>query len=124
LVVESVQKKFLFVMRSAPRDGARVRESLDMAMTAAAFDQAVRLLMLDDGVFLLKRGQRFEPNGLKPVAPLFEALALYDVEDVFVERESLRGRHLTTEDLVIPVRVVDRTEIAGLTAEHDLVISC
>lgn len=111
-------------MRSAPRDGARVRESLDMAMTAAAFDQAVRLLMLDDGVFLLKRGQRSEPNGLKPVAPLFEALALYDVEDVFVERESLRGRHLTTEDLVIPVRVVDRTEIAGLTAEHDLVISC
>ncbi|MBP1149022.1 sulfurtransferase complex subunit TusC [Methylocaldum sp. BRCS4] len=119
-----MQKKFLFVMRSAPRNGARVRESLDMAMTAAAFDQAVRLLMLDDGVFLLKRGQRFEPNGLKPVAPLFEALALYDVEDVFVERESLRGRHLTTEDLVIPVRVVERADIAGLTAEHDLVISC
>lgn len=124
MVVESVQKKFLFVMRSAPRDGARVRESLDMAMTAAAFDQAVRLLMLDDGVFLLKRGQGAEPSGLKPVAPLFEALALYDVEDVLVERESLRGRHLTTEDLVIPVRVVDRAEIAGLTAEHDIVIPC
>jgi tRNA 2-thiouridine synthesizing protein C len=51
-------------------------------------------------------------------------LALYDVEDVVVELESLRGRHLTAEDLVIPVRVVDRTEIAGLTAEHDIVISC
>jgi len=88
-----------------------------MVMTAAAFDQAVRLLILDDGVFLLKRGQR-------PVAPLFEALALYDVEDILVERESLRERQLTAEDLVIPVRVVERADIAGLTAAHDVVIPC
>lgn len=119
-----MQKRFLFVMRSIPRAGARIGESLDMIMTAAAFDQAVRLLMLDDGVFLLKRGQRPEAGGLKPVAPLFEALALYDVEDVWVERESLRERHLAAEDLVVPVRVVERANIAGLTADHDVVISC
>jgi tRNA 2-thiouridine synthesizing protein C len=118
-----MQKKFLFVMRYASLGGVRVRESLDMIMTAAAFDQAVRLLILDDGVFLLKRGQQPEASGLKPMAPLFEALALYDVEDVLVERASLRERQLTAEDLVIPVRVVDRADIAGLTAEHDVVIS-
>ncbi|CAI8777848.1 tRNA 2-thiouridine synthesizing protein C [Methylocaldum szegediense] len=111
-------------MRSATRGGVRIRESLDMVMTAAAFDQAVRLLILDDGVFLLKRGQRPEASKLAPVAPLFEALALYDVEDVWVERESLEARGLTEEDLVIPVGVVERADIARLSAEHDIVVSC
>lgn len=111
-------------MRSAVRGGVRTRESLDMVMTAAAFDQAVRLLILDDGVFLLKRGQRPEASALAPVAPLFEALALYDVEEVWVERESLAARGLTEEDLVIPVRVLERADIARLPAEHDIVVSC
>lgn len=111
-------------MRRGPTGAVRVRESLDMIMTAAAFDQTVRLLMLDDGVFLLKHGQQPRASGLKPVAPMFEALALYDVEDILVERESLQERHLNAEDLAIPVRIVERGEIAGLTAGHDIVISC
>lgn len=117
-------KKLLFVLRRPPQAGLLVREALDMAMTAAAFDQEVSLLLLDDGVYPLKRGQAPEVAGLPAVAPLFEALALYGIEQVLAERESLAERGLSPADLVIRVDVLDRSAIAGLTQAHDLVIAC
>jgi tRNA 2-thiouridine synthesizing protein C len=117
-----VRKKFLFVMRRAPQAGIRVRETLDMILTAAAFDQSVSLLFLDDGVYQLKRGQHPEAAGLPPVAPMFDALELYDVEDILVERESLAERGLSEADLTLPARVLDRAAIAALTSAHDVVV--
>lgn len=117
-----MRKRFLFVLRRAPHTGVRVRETLDLVLTAAAFDQSVRLLFLDDGVYQLKSGQRPDAIGLPPVAPWFEALELYDVEEVLVERESLEERGLGDAQLVIPVRVIGRSEIAALTAAQDVVM--
>ncbi len=119
-----VPKKLLFVLRRPPQAGMLAREALDMALTAAAFDQDVSLLLLDDGVYQLKRGQAPETAGLLPVAPMFEALALYGIEQVLAERESLAERGLGPADLVVPVCVLDRSAIAGLTQAHDVVISC
>ncbi len=117
-------KKFLFVMRRAPHAGVQVRETLDMILTAAAFDQAVSLLFLDDGVYQIKRGQHPEAAGLPAVAPMFEALELYDVEAVLAERESLLERGLSAADLAIPARIIDRSAIAALIAEHAVVVGC
>ena len=93
-----------------------------MALTAAAFDQPVTVLFLDDGVYQLKRNQRAEATGLPPVVPMFEALALYDLEAVLVEQESLRERGLAERDLLIPVGLLDRAGIAALLASHDVVV--
>ncbi len=116
-------KKFLFILRRSPQQGARVRETLDMLLTVAAFDQPVMLLFLDDGVYQIKRGQSPESVGLPAVAPTFEALALYDVEAVLVERESLAERGLTESDLVIPAEAIARAEIAALVADQDVVVT-
>ena len=116
-------KKFLFILRRSPQHGVRVRETLDMLLTVAAFDQPVTLLFLDDGVYQIKRGQCPESAGLPAVAPTFEALPLYDVETVLVERESLEARGLTESDLVIPVELIARTEIAALVAAGDVVVN-
>lgn len=115
-------KKFLFVMRRAPQAGLRVRETLDLILTTAAFDQSVSLVFLDDGVYQLKRGQHPAAAGLPPVAPLFEALALYDVENIWVESESLAERGLDLADLLIPARPVGRCAVAALVAEHDVAV--
>ncbi|BBL75766.1 sulfurtransferase complex subunit TusC [Methylomagnum ishizawai] len=117
-------KKLLFVLRHPPHAGFRLRESLDMILTAAAFDQTVALLFLGDGVYPLKRGQHPEAAGLPPVAQMFEALELYDVDEVWVERESLAERGLEPADLIIPVRLLDRAAVAGLTAAQDIVVAC
>jgi tRNA 2-thiouridine synthesizing protein C len=116
-------KRFLFILRRAPQAGGRLREILDMVLTTAAFEQPVTLLLLDDGVYPLKRGQRPEAAGLPAVATLFEALELYDVRAVLVERESLAERGLAEADLAIPVRPIDRAEVAALIAGHDVVVN-
>jgi tRNA 2-thiouridine synthesizing protein C len=116
-------KHFLFVIRHAPYAGTAVRENLDMLMTVAAFDQPVRVLFLDDGVFALKAGQRPEALGLKPVAALFAALEVYGVEGLWVEQESLDQRGLNAADLVLPTFGIRRAEVAGFVASADIVVA-
>jgi tRNA 2-thiouridine synthesizing protein C len=119
-----VRKNFLFVLRHPPHGGIHVQESLDIVMTTAAFDQAVRLLFLDDGVFQLKRDQEPAAIGFKHIAPIFTALELYDIEELWVEEESLRERGLTAEDLILPVRLLCRCHVAAFVRSHDVVVSC
>ncbi len=117
-------KNFLFVLRTSPHEGSAVRESLDMLMSAAAFDQRVRVLLLDDGVFLLKSGQRPEALGLKPIAPLFEALEIYDVEGLWMEEESLLERGLPASGLCLAAQALRRIDVPGFIAAADIVVSC
>ena len=117
-------KQFLFVMRRPPHEGIGVRESLDLLMTVAAFDQPVRLLFLDDGVFQLKSGQNPECLGAKPIVPLFSALEVYGIEELWVEEESLAQRGLRPESLILPTRGIKRGAVAGLVASADVVVAC
>lgn len=116
-------KKFLFILRHPPCEGACIRESLDMMMTVAAFAQAVRVLFLDDGVYLLKSGQCSDNTDIKPTAPLFKALELYDVEGLWVEQESLLDRGLNGTNLIVPVYTLPRKEIASFISAADIVVS-
>lgn len=118
------RKKFLFVSRRPPHAGARARESLDMMLAAAAFEQSVNILLLDDGVYQLKSAQAPEVLAAAPIAPLYEALEFYDVEGIWAETESLSARGLSPDDLSVPARLVARERIAGFMAAHDILIEC
>jgi tRNA 2-thiouridine synthesizing protein C len=111
-------------MRHPPHEGSGIRESLDMLMTVAAFDQSVQVLFLDDGVFLLKSGQCPHNPAVKPSAPWFAALAIYDIDELWVEEESLAERGLNVAKLILPVRTLGRAEIAALFAAADIVVAC
>ena len=93
-------------------------------MTTGAFDQTVSLLFLDDGVYQLKSGQQSEKIGVLPVTPLFEALSLYGIEDVYIERESLEERGMKTDQLVIPVCLIERLDIQALIQDQDFLVEC
>lgn len=120
----AVRKNFLFILRCPPHGGVHAQETLDMVLTAAAFDQTVRLLFLDDGVFQLKQGQKPEAIGFKHIAPMFWALELYDIEELWVEEESLRERGLTTEGLLLPVRLLPRRQVPAFIGAQDVAVSC
>ena len=53
-------KSYLFVLQKPAHSGAYAQEMLDIILTTAAFDQAVSILLLDDGVFQLKKGEHPE----------------------------------------------------------------
>ena len=115
-------KKYLFVLRRLPSRGNHVVEALDMILTTAAFDQKVSLLFADDGVLQLKSGQQPEAMGLKDSSAIFKALEVYDVHDLYAESESLAARGLAPDDLILPVRMIGRRDIASLLQAHEVLI--
>ncbi|MDR3439055.1 sulfurtransferase complex subunit TusC [Telmatospirillum sp.] len=116
-------KRFLFINRKGPHGSGHPAELLDAALIAASFEQQVHLAFLDDGVFLLTRGQRPDLIGHKDFTATFGELTDYDIDHVWVERESLSARGLNENDLMIPVTLVERTALAALMADMDVVIS-
>ena len=115
-------KKYLFVLRRSPHNGNHVPEALDMILTTAAFDQQVSVLFADDGVLQLKRLQNPAVMGLKDTAAVFGALAIYDVNTLYIEIESLQARGLDLRDLILPVQAIYRSEVNQLIRQHDVVI--
>lgn len=116
-------KKFMFVNRRAPYGTIFALESLEVVLIAATFDQDVSLVFLDDGVFELVKGQDTQGVGIKNHSKTYRALEGYDVEKLYVERESMDARGLTEDDLIVPVEVLASSEMAALMAEQDVVLS-
>jgi tRNA 2-thiouridine synthesizing protein C len=118
-----VVKRFMYVNRKAPYGTIYALECLEVVLIAAAFDQDVSVVFLDDGVFQLKSNQDTTAIGMKNFSKTYRALDDYDVEKIYVERESLEARGLTADDLVIPVEVVAAAELRQIMANQDVVIS-
>ena len=116
-------KKFMFVNRKAPYGTIYALESLEVVLIAATFDQDVSLAFVDDGVYELVKGQNSKAIGIKNFSPTYRALEGYDVEKLYVERESLDARGLTEHDLLVPVQVLNSADMAALMAEQDVVLS-
>jgi tRNA 2-thiouridine synthesizing protein C len=116
-------KKFLYVNRKAPYGTIYALESLEVVLIAAAFEQDVSMVFLDDGVYQLKKGQETKGVGMKNFSPTYRALEGYDVEKLYVEAESLAERGLTEQDLLVPVEVLDRQAMAELMNEQDVILS-
>ena len=120
---EGTAKKFMFVNRSAPYGTIYALESLEVVLISAAFDQDVSLVFVGDGVWQLKKGQQTKGIETKNFSPTYRALEGYDVEKLYVERESLEERGLAEEDLLVDVTVLSSAELGELMDEQDVVLS-
>jgi tRNA 2-thiouridine synthesizing protein C len=116
-------KKFMFVNRKAPHGTIYALESLEVVLISAAFDQDVSLAFFDDGVYQLKKGQQTKGIETKNFSPTYRALDGYDVEKLYVEKESLEARGLSEGDLLVDVIVLDRKEMGELMDQQDVVLS-
>ena len=122
-MTEGTAKKFMFVNRSAPYGTIYALESLEVVLISAAFDQDVSLVFVEDGVWQLKKGQQTKGIETKNFSPTYRALEGYDVEKLYVERESLAARGLAEEDLIVDVIALSSAELGKLMAEQDVVLS-
>jgi len=116
-------RKFLLLNRRAPHGTIYALESLEVVLIAATFDQEVSLVFMDDGVFELAKGQKTTGIEVKNFSPTYRALEDYDVDKIYVERESLESRGMTSEDLLIPVKILDAAAVGELMAQQDVVLS-
>jgi len=133
----SETKKFLYVNRKAPYGTIYALESLEVVLIGAAFEQDVSLAFLDDGVFQLTKDQKTDAIGVKNFSPTFRALGDFEVTKLYVEQESLDERGLTQSDLQEityededddwaekpSIHIVSRSQMAGIMADQDVVLS-
>jgi tRNA 2-thiouridine synthesizing protein C len=116
-------KKFMFVNRKAPHGTIYALESLEVVLITATLDQDVCLAFIDDGVYQIVKGQDTKALGTKNFSPTYRALEGYDVERLYVDKDSLDARGLTEEDLIVPVEVLETAAMRELMAEQDVVLS-
>lgn len=124
-------KKILFINRRGPYGSIYAHEALEVALIGAAFDQRISLALIDDGVFLLRRGQDTRHLGVKQFTAAYRALKDFDIHRVYVERESLLDRGMDEESLVvIPaqddrnlVEIVGSSEMADVIESHDVLLN-
>jgi tRNA 2-thiouridine synthesizing protein C len=119
---QAVVKKFMFVNRKAPYGTIYALEGLEVVLISAAFDQDVSLAFLDDGVYQLLKGQQTKALEVKNFSPTYRALEGYDVEKLYVERESLDARGIKEDQLLVPVQIVSTQEMAELMEQQDVII--
>ncbi len=118
-----VVKKFMYVNRRAPYGTIYALEGLEVVLIGAAFEQDVSVAFVDDGVYQLKKGQDTSQSGMKNFSPTYRALEMYDVEKLYVEKESLEERGLTEDDLMVPVEVLGRAQLADLLEQQDVILN-
>jgi len=130
-------KKFLYVNRKAPHGTVYAQESLEVVLIAAAFEQEVALAFIDDGVYQLLQNQDTSALGNKNFSPTYRALGDYDVNQIYVEQESLELRGLGKKDLMPltyededddwaekdSIHVVSSAELADIIEQQDVILN-
>lgn len=112
-------KKLLVVIRHTPYGSSLGRASLDAALAMAAFDQAVDLLFVGDGVLQLSPGQDSQAIGVKNIGKLLGSLPFYDIESVYVEAAGAKRYGLDPAMTPVPVTLLDAPAINALMAGAD-----
>ena len=116
-------KKFIYINRKAPHGTVYALESLEVVLIAAAFDQDVSLVFMDDGVYQLKKNMDTNELEVKNFSKTYRALEMYDIDKLYVERESMEQRGLSIDDFIVDVTVLNSNELAILISEQDVALS-
>ena len=108
----------LMTLTHAPYGSRCAKESLDMALVLAAFEQKPAVLFVDEGVLqLLPTIQTPSPH--KHIGKIISALEIYDINEIWVEQESLDLFGISEDELSQSVTVITRSNIAQLCAQYD-----
>lgn len=92
------------------------RERLDVALMALALEQRVTIAFIDHGVEQLRPETGDQRSMLKTI----RSLTLYDVEAIYVERQSLTERNIDLVDSI--ATPIDRQQLSELVAAQELLL--
>ena len=120
---DPIKKKFLFVHRKAPYGSFQGREFLDSGLMAAAFEQDLNMLFIDDGLFMLLEQQQAAAIKSKDFSEPVKKFKLYGIDKVYVDAISMKERGLDVRDFVIDVNILDTLSVCELMENQDIILS-
>ena len=112
-----------FISRSAPYGSNRANLCLDMALACAVFEQDVNYVFLDDGIYQLLKGQDGAAIQNKTLGSALETLALYSIENVYVDQQSLKERGIDAAELLPGIKLIENYALSRLIKSADLVFN-
>ena len=77
----------LVIFTQPPLTASFPKEALDLALVNSTFEQRTGLIFLGAGVLQLVQNQQPNVLALKGTQAMLKALALYDIDQVFVEEQ-------------------------------------
>lgn len=113
--------KLLLLIDYAPTNLSRFKESLDAALTSAAFGLQVSLLFTGEAVRHLDPQLPQQQKSKHPSESLQE-LAVYDIEEVYVQEKGLARHKLDKGALTIAAKSLSEQEIGILLSEQSTVL--
>lgn len=113
----------LLVIRHSPYANQVAREAFDAALTAAAFEVPLSVLLLDDGCYSLLASQQPEQLQSKNLGKTLPALAMYDIERVYTATSALAQRGIDPAQLQIDAELLDDVDVSALFHQHQHILS-
>ena len=111
------------INKSPPYSNANAKESLDLALVMGSFEQSGGLFFCDDGVYQLVNTQAPSAIDAKDLTKTFKALPFYDIENIYVCKQSLAARNLSVEDLCIDVTELSFSDWQALLNQYQHVVT-
>src|SRR5690554_1860906 len=117
-------KSMLCISRHSPYGNALGREALEAVLAAAAFEQNIALLLMDDKVWQLQDQQQPLAGQQKSIARNLSALEMFGVDTVYAHQGSAQRRGLNSQALCIDsVQWLNDQQVRQLMATHDHLLS-
>ena len=106
----------------APFGSSHGKDALDVALIFGSFEQKVSLFFQGDGVYQLITNQNGSLVSIKDYLKTFSAFEFYDIEDIYICRQSLVNRQLDEVFHIDGVQVVTPIEFVTAINLHQHVL--
>lgn len=116
-------KKIAIITRKANFQGLAVKEALDLAMIMGSFEQDISLYFIGDGCFQLLNNSNAEIVASKDYTAVIDALAFYDVEQVYYCQHSALQRHIDVSNLKKDIAPLTQAELSKQLSSADQVLT-
>jgi tRNA 2-thiouridine synthesizing protein C len=113
----------VILFRQAPYGTSFTGEGIRALSALQAFGVPLKVLFVDDGVFVLVKGQDPSALEMKSMGEGVKMLEENGLEEVLVCRESLKERGIDEKDLIdAKIAVVDKKEVNRLLRSAGIVL--
>ena len=119
--VTQATKTVAIVNTQAPFSSAAGKEALDAALIFGSFEQAISLFFIGDGVFQMIGDQNASSIAVKDYLRTFSALEFYDIENIYLCKESLNERNLPANFHIDNIQVLAQNEFSQRLHSHHVI---
>ncbi len=106
----------LFLIHCPPYQSNQARETLDLVLATAIFNDNTAVVFINDGVFQLLNGQQ-TTSEQKNIGKSIQAFELYGINALYVDENSLTNRGIKQESLLLQASTLSSTQLQDLIGQ-------